>query len=440
MKHFIALLSRGWPALPLAFMLSYIAATYAVFLWGAIPWHIGQPALLNLYIACCVAALAIGYALSDRKKSSGNTLFSWRFFFWIGGVSSLLLLAPTAFLATHKWPWEVWSAALDQNQAYLDMLAVANDLRFGLLRKVIAVLGLLAAPFIFSVIPLGVIYWSNLRASEVALLYSHVLSIFILSILRGTDKEIGDLICVLLALLPMVVCRAVFRCGMTWRGCIHFTIICIVSLTLSVSIFMMRKYQRLAQDGGLHNIQQIVERGGFVPKFSYEGTLDVSTRSKVVKVVASSYLSQGYYGLSLALQHDFTSCYGLGHSPLLLYAVGERIKPGFSHCSYIEKISKDGWDQRFFWASVMTWLANDVGFTGALFVLGACGFLLAKSWREALAEGDDRAVMVFLLLMTAGFYFPANNQVMLTPASYVTVMFWLGYWLIMKYRDRLAQI
>ncbi len=86
----------------------------------------------------------------------------------------------------------------------------------------------------------------------------------------------------------------------------------------------------------------------------------------------------------------------------------------------------------------MTWIANDVGFPGAVLVLGALGFLWGKWWREAAAGMSDPAAVLFVLATTMMVYLPANNQVLGSYDGYLELAVWVVIWLWHRRRQALS--
>ena len=146
-----------------------------------------------------------------------------------------------------------------------------------------------------------------------------------------------------------------------------------------------------------------------------------------------AYVSQGYYGLSLALRKPFSPTFGLGHSPALM-SVYIKLTGDTSLLeeTYTARNVSDGWDDDYYWSTMITWFANDVGFSGALLVLGLIGLLWGRSWYAATYGLDDRAAIIFCLITFMMFYFPLNNQVFMTFDGYMTFVIWSLYWLFFR--------
>jgi len=142
----------------------------------------------------------------------------------------------------------------------------------------------------------------------------------------------------------------------------------------------------------------------------------------------TGYLAQGYYGLSLAGEKTPMPTFGIGHSPPLaaLYVnLGGDESWANRTLTYRNRI--DAWSDETQWSTMWAWIANDIGFTGALIFTIALGWLWGKTWIDTLA-GDLRAAVLFCLVMMTIFYAPANFQLTSTFEGYATLLWWLGVW------------
>lgn len=100
-----------------------------------------------------------------------------------------------------------------------------------------------------------------------------------------------------------------------------------------------------------------------------------SPRLSFAAEMLSAYLAQGYYGLSLALNEDFTSTFGLGHSSFLMSAFSGLFDATLYERSYMYKVSQAGWDDKAQWSTMLVWIASDVGFPLVPVFILILGFL-----------------------------------------------------------------
>jgi hypothetical protein len=84
---------------------------------------------------------------------------------------------------------------------------------------------------------------------------------------------------------------------------------------------------------------------------------------------------------------------------------------------------------------MLTSVANDVGFPGAVLIMGVFAWFWGRSWIDAVVAANDSAAIVFCLAMYSVLYFPANLQILQTLEGYSTVIFWIVAWVFFRSRD-----
>ena len=235
--------------------------------------------------------------------------------------------------------------------------------------------------------------------------------------MRGTDKEFADLFIVGFAAAFVVYGRnrALGAPGsQTARRFWRSAIVAIVFVYLAQGLSIDRKGER---NGGYVSATLICANDSSIcadldnPWISW---LPLPQRFGVTSFILST--TSGYFGLDLALKKPFESAYGLGHSPAVLSIYEALTDDRNPHSrTYTYRNGDDQWSEDYYWSTLMTWIANDVGFIGALPVLGLIAYLWALWWREAAAGMSDPAAILFALSTMMMFYFPANNEVL---ASY----------------------
>ena len=65
---------------------------------------------------------------------------------------------------------------------------------------------------------------------------------------------------------------------------------------------------------------------------------------------------------------------------------------------------------------------------GALAILALIGFVWGRAWRDAVLGENDRAAVMFCVLMIMLFYLPANDKVLGVFDGYTTILFWMMAW------------
>jgi hypothetical protein len=133
-------------------------------------------------------------------------------------------------------------------------------------------------------------------------------------------------------------------------------------------------------------------------------------RLKEISVGLTGYVVQGYYGLSLALNQEFDSTFGIGNSMFLINSFKKFFDIDVASRTFQHKIN-NAWSELGQWHSFYSQVANDVGFWGVIVVMFGLGVLLCRVWISALEEEDIFAKLLLIILMIMFIYMPANNQV-----------------------------
>lgn len=394
---------------PFVAVLIYIVASTLVFWFGPIPWPVANVTEMVIFQLAALMALVVGY-VSGGGAATKEFHLDLRPAFLVGLIGVVALQVPITLTYTGKYPWEVIGAMGDQRVVYeemLEQLTATQGERFYL-----PLIRSLVMPLFVVGVGYGLMNFNSLGRLQKTLLLVGLMCPVNLSLLRGTDKEIADLIIIILGFLLVAYCRNFLRSDFVARrptslGARRFKVMAFVAIVLFFFFFSYRKYQRL--DG---IIDFCVMDGGICADYSGPILSLLPDFIAFGLAMISAYLTNGYYGLSLALDLPFESALGIGHSSALL-SLYERLS-GSSVLwdkTYIARISDMGWDHRYYWASLYTWLANDVHFFGALVVVGYLARWFRQAWRDAIYSHNDSAAVVFVLICIAFVYLPANNQI-----------------------------
>ena len=411
--------------LPIYLAISYLATTIALFFWGPFDWPIRNTATLGLFLGASLVSMTVGFDLGSRLPATGGQFRAWRLCSRVGALASIALLFPSTWAYTGKWPWEVGSVLSNQGIAYSEMLSALEANESGI-RAHVAIVRTVFAPFVFCVIPFSILHWKHLRRSDAALLLLHVLSILIFSLMRGTDRETVDLIVIIGGSLFILIARWTLsnqRFPFYPRRVTVVLLTALVVLATSFALFLDRKESRMGGDEAFCVGERLVCSTRHANQSAAMTKLSFGTE------MLTAYMSQGYYGLSLALQEDFFWTYGFGHSAFLMDSVGTLVDESLNDRSYLAKINAAGWDTKAQWSTVFPWLASDLGFPLVPFAMAFLSLLWGASWRSSVVREDDTGALIFLLSCIAVLYIPANNQISQTLDSYFSAIFWLFLWM-----------
>jgi hypothetical protein len=441
---------------PLALILVYLLSTMGLFFFGPLPWPVSNPGTLIVFLASALAGICAYYSIGASGEASGAPFPYWQTVIVIGALLGIAILFPSAHFYADKMPWQVIDALKDQNAVYEALQKKLVETAGG--RTLISIVRALTFPVIFAVLPLGILNWRMMNWKLWLLVLATALSSVIFSVLRGTDREVFDIIIIISASIMVLIARWCAATGATLgqmlvrRSTVIGAIVLLIVAGIALSLFADRRAQRTgytpeAFAKGLRNAPSLAAHvampaGGWYdvmciravclePDHALIRYIDVPKKYAVLML--TSYLTQGYYGLSLALTENFHSTLGLGHSPVIARTY-ERIAHDNSiyQRGYTFGLRNLDWSDESQWSTIFPWIANDVGFPGAIAVVCLLAFLWGRSWLDAVGGNDDRAAIVFCLLFQLFVYVPANNQLAQTFDAYFTLVGWCGYWLISR--------
>ncbi len=184
--------------------------------------------------------------------------------------------------------------------------------------------------------------------------------------------------------------------------------IVIFAIVLGVLYFVYNINTRLAGE----TIEYFVSKSPDISlSKAYEGAVDNSVLGPYVRGLASiqSYICQGYYGMSLAINKGFTSTYGIGHSFFLATSFDNMFGTSIIDHTYQEKIT-DLWSRTVNWHSFYSQMANDVSFYGVIIIMFLLGIIIAKVWRDIIDANNPIAKLFMVVLIPVFIFMPMNNQ------------------------------
>ena len=149
-------------------------------------------------------------------------------------------------------------------------------------------------------------------------------------------------------------------------------------------------------------------------------------------VYISSYLTQGYYGFSLALDEEFIPMFGIGSSMFLIENSSELIDENLYELTYMYRIRDEGWDPFVNWHSIYVWLANDFTFIGVIFFMFFLGYLFSDIFINAIFLKSKLAISLLCMTMIIIIFIPANNQLLSYPSTFISFWFILILYLLRK--------
>lgn len=303
--------------------------------------------------------------------------------------------------------------------------------------EILAPITVLLSPFLWPVIPLSIYYFKKLS------LFNKVLTIVTLFfeatrwIATGTNKGLIDIILIICTVILVKYLQNRYSNNSAsqqkkYTSKIKMYIIGFVLIVAGITFFSNAIGDRIGGISGFSSVTNNYVLNAesplmmISPKFLYPTI-----------VYTTSYLTQGYYGLSLALLEPWVPMFGVGNSMFLIANLQDLFGVDLFQYTYQARIAYLGWDSLVNWHSFYMWVANDIHFIGILPLMYLLGKFFGSVSKEVIINQNPIACVIFCLLMLMFFYFPANNQIMSQPESFMA--FWVVtlYWMLKKVKIRI---
>jgi len=409
---------------PMYIVQLYLSLVFVLFVLGPWPWPVHNKVIIYLYLIFAQVLLFLGFKVSMKRKKSiprisgGNNLtkehlVKVRKIIKISLFISLTLMIPNYLARVGSDGFSiinfVSSLADGINNPggqYHNKLNLAQD---SIDRPLLLLMTIVTAPYTWLLFPLTIIYWKDIKKRYK---FGTIIVVFVdfaswVSI--GTNKGVFDIVFIL-------IFSILLKMGLEGR--------------LSSQLYQLSKKRvRIFFFSGVllttvltYFTGAIKSRSGLINTYDQAARIHVDFDSFVMRIVPnfmkemiiaiSSYTTQGYYGLSLAMGERFSFTYGFGNSWFLM-SLFEKIthRTELPMMTYPFKIEKYGWDPYVNWHSIYTWLASDFTFVGSLFVVFIIGYIFGEVWKSCLIQRNIFGMGLFILFMIMFMYFPANNQI-----------------------------
>lgn len=418
---------RRWS--PLVMATGYTAITLGLYLWGPLPW--AKDNLFNVVtiIVSTGFAFTFGYVASAGRpvtlEAPLRRVTSIRIIVWGAGLNVLTL--PIAIYGyTGSSITDVSFSLARQGEVYLTRYQYLIDEPTSVARTSAAVSRSVVAPLVAGGLALLAFHWPTLSIRVRALGLTSVAAQLVYSLSRGTDKEVIDLLIVIAAV-------AIVRGSKTFlKMVLRLTVLCLV-IVLVFGLFTSRREARLGD-----RLSRCQLNAGICAESPSTSPIaeTVGVENYFGLVSLTSYVTQGYHGLDLAVDGVFPAMYGVGNNAALTRLVETVGGTDIDSSSYQNQLLSDGWDPRHSWSSGYAWFANDISFFLLPVLWYFLGWFFQSSFRAARDRASDRGFVVFWYLVLLIIYMPANNQIGTSLDSTVAFGVWFSSWVVHRYRVR----
>lgn len=412
--------------LPIYIVLLYFLVVYILFVFGPWPWPVDNLLLTTLFIMISHLSLYLGYVSSINKKRIYNitpkkyiinlsfmNLMKCLIIINIFTAIPLFLLRSGADLNFTSIINVVLEGLINPGEMYQKKLQNEMETASWLYLIVLVLNTLLK----IIIIPNLIYYWEKFKPT-IKLIAIFTLLIETFSwISIGTNKGIFDNVFIILFSILIKYLYNIRRIPK------KYIIISIITSILSITYF----------------INAIINRSGKLVTFNKFASIHINRESVFVKyvpeslgnlfIVMTSYLTQGYYGLSLGLKEKFISTWGFGSSWFLMNVYSLfKDRDSLENDSLIFRIQKYGWQPDINWHSIYTWLASDYSFWGVIIIMFVFGKLFANLVNDIKTNELIFSKSLLTLFFIMFMYFPMNNQIFSFIDTFFTFWFLFVFW------------
>lgn len=322
--------------------------------------------------------------------------------FYVSLLISSLMLPYNVYYYTGASFTDFFTLFSDPMLAYSKMqIAVAGDRseRIEFLMVKIALSGITIL-----LVPLAIILKKSRFISLPTMIFALSMS-FILSVFRGTDKEVGDIVIFMIAgvfLTAPTAASARQHYLVPKKSKQRFLskwIMATVGVVIFLTLFSFRKGERLA------NLSyHCFTNTNICMEYPPPGENPL----QFVFTLLYRYTTQGYYGLSTTFDATTTYCPFIGHSKVLSY-FAELF--GTSCVNTIhEQVNNLGWSSRGAWSTGFTSLANDFGHAGTYLYVLFFALSLKIFYHTYTVQRCYISGVLYMLNFFILFYMPCNLQ------------------------------
>lgn len=447
--------------IPLIVCGGFFLATILIFGLGPMDWHVKNPVELYTFLGACCVFLTAGYILGVKKGKTpaGKLNINTNTVFMLCAATFFIIYFPTVYATTGKWYPDVVAGIADTGRAY--RIAKYYSV-YG--PKTVQYIRMLLAPLTVMVIPVTLFFMPKLSKTGKVLGITAIILSVALSISQGVNKAVADFTAQIVLFLIMLLFTPAKKGSDWWhRLKVVMLIILVCGLFFSYNSASMRNRVALDKasefdpdtelsEGEIDSAVMKQAAFGFATeKEGYVLMELIPEKLRPAAIFFMSYISHGYKGLSIAMEQEFTSTFGLGFSDFfrhnfLRLAGRLDIEDDIYEKTYMYKTNRDCvlcrlgrydvphqcWRTGAVWSTFFVYPASDISFYGTAPLLFIIGYLFSLSWKDALMTENPFAATVFYGFCIIIFYFSANNQTFQGGETFIGLAFMIMAWLVSR--------
>lgn len=277
----------------------------------------------------------------------------------------------------------------------------------------------------FICLALGFYYFDKLKTSfKIRFIFFLLLIVLTQTFSLGNQKSIGDI--VIFGLITILI-KAIKLSRSKRRKMVRNMIVLLVAL---FTLLSYSQYTRVASRD--ITLMDINDNMAYYSHYDLDHPIfEIFGREAGLGIsqFLSGYLSNGYYGLSKALEMETTWSYGVGNS-VTLTAITQLITGvdyyQFTYLNQMEVLY--GIPGKRHWHTIFPWLASDFTFPGTIFLFFIISFYYGKTWQEVIRYQNPVSLCLFSLLTIMFIFVPANNQILHGYDYFIVTIFVAVFW------------
>lgn len=366
----------------------FVLLTLVLFYLGPIPWWDQTNPRVGLYVGLCMLLFNVGayFGIKSRTVSVKSFPFpqSNRAAYALILIFTILSFL-NLFSITQKNPLEISSYSLDFGQVFAEFSENVRYRSTGLYEYILTILKAICFPFVL------LIFADRFGRDWIAV-GAILAPLIISSLLRGTDKEIFDV-------MLLVGVTAYYRNLLGWRVLLYGSLV-----PIFFSLFLVRRLGRFSGSlpACLPDSNACFNYSSFLARV-------FGPDAEIIYVFVAHYLTQGYQALALSFKFSYDFNFFVGHLPPVKRSFCIALDYICNRPEYQEKLQSIGWDTSAHWTSVYPILANDFSFWLVPFYFLLLGSIYRRSvtfWENS----RDIASLVALILITNFIVFSSANM------------------------------
>lgn len=421
---------------PMIILQLYLSVVVLLYIFGPWEWPTHKPILFYSLLLLYQLAFGMGYLLSIKKKSNIKNNFSKKSLMTYLRVMIVLNLIYTIINYMHTVGINSISinSIIDHFLEGIMNPAAQYQMKFNATKfggSIFTYFSVITAPLFWPVIPLSIYFFKELTLSRKLMLIITVFFELLRWIAIGTSKGIFDLIILLLVVTLIKYIQKNYylkrQKNKTFNK-LKFRFLVLLLIIIGLAFFSNNVGDRVNE-----NWSNYSTTNGNVKINNDSLFMSICPNGlKPTLIYLTSYLTQGYYAFSIALDLDFKPLFGIGNSMFLMENFKEIFEINLYDYTYQARMSVYGWHPYVNWHSFYVWAANDVHFLGVIIIMYLIGYLFGHLYKDVIIYSNPLALPLLCLFFMLMIYLPANNQVLSYPTTFVTFWTLLIYWMVRK--------